>query len=331
MRLTLRFLLALVFAFSLPSMATEKHHVEIREWPVPWADSRPGDPCFVPPNTVWFVGQGGNFLGMLDVQAGVFKRVDLIDEPAPTSLVVASNGMVWFAGTLRGYIGRYDPRSRTVWHVSMPNSAAGDPTMLILEPGERNIWFTVEAGNIVGRLRIESGTVDLVGVPTPHAQPEGIASAPNGSPWIALAGTNKLATIDPRTFALTEHALPRPGARPRRIGFTSDGRLWYTDFAAGYLGSFAVDSAGVKEWRLPRGKDSHPYGIAVDSQDRIWAVETGTQPNMLVGFDPKTERFFSSTPIPSGGKSVRSIRYDRGSGQIWFGTDANTIGAAKVN
>jgi virginiamycin B lyase len=320
----------LALALALPLAAAEKHRVQIKEWPVPWPDSRPRDPYFVSPDSVWFVGQTGNYLATLNPKTGDFKKIDLLDEPGPHNLIVAANGMVWYAGNLRGYIGRYDPHTRRISHITMPNSAAGDPHTLVFDPGERNIWFTVQAGNIIGRLRIESGTVDLIGVSTHDARPYGIAMASDGSPWVALFGTNKLATVDPGKFVLTEHTLPRAAARPRRLGFTSDGRLWYVDFAEGYLGAFTPGTKAVKEWQLPGGKDSRPYAMAVDSQDRIWAVETGSQPNKLVGFDPKKERFFSTTSVPSGGGAIRNMHYERSSGQIWFGTDTNTIGYAKV-
>jgi virginiamycin B lyase len=70
--------------------------------------------------------------------------------------------------------------------------------------------------------------------------------------------------------------------------------------------------------------------MTVDDADRLWAVETGPQPNRLVGFDPKTEQFFGSTPIPSGGSTVRHMVFHRPTREIWFGTDANTIGRAKL-
>jgi virginiamycin B lyase len=59
-------------------------------------------------------------------------------------------------------------------------------------------------------------------------------------------------------------------------------------------------------------------------------VETGSQPNRLIGFDQKTEKFFGLTPIPSGGGTVRHMVFDKRTGQIWFGTDVNTIGRAQV-
>jgi virginiamycin B lyase len=172
----------------------------------------------------------------------------------------------------------------------------------------------------------------MVGLTTPHAVPSDVAMAPNaGNPWFALSGTNKLATVEVLRFMLTEFALPRADARPRQIAFTSDGRLWYTDFAGGYLGVFTTSTHTTKEWPMPGGAASHPYALAVDSQNRIWSVETGTKPGKLVGFDPKTEQFFDTTPIPSGGSVVSKMNYDSSSGKIWFATDANTIGYAQVD
>jgi virginiamycin B lyase len=70
--------------------------------------------------------------------------------------------------------------------------------------------------------------------------------------------------------------------------------------------------------------------MAVDGDDRLWFVETGSEPNRLVGFDPAVERFVSVTEIPSGGGSVRHMHYDGATGAVWFGTDAGTIGRAVV-
>ncbi len=326
-------LLTLVLAASvaLSVAASEKQRtVPIKEWPVPWPDTHPTDP-FVAGSEVWFAGSTGHYLGTLNPQTGAFRRIDLIDEPGPQSVIVAANGMVWFSGTLHGYIGRFDSVTRRIAHMPTPNEAAGDPYTLMFELGERNIWFTAPAGNIVGRLRIDSEVIDLIGVSGRGARPEGLAAAPDGTPWFALAGTHQLASVDPVKFTMTQYPLPRVGARPRRLAFSSDGRLWYVDFAEGYLGVFTPATRDIKEWRFPAGKDSGPYGMALDANDRVWAVETGVQPNRLVGFDPKTATFFSGTPVPSGGGSIGNLRYDKTTGRMWFATEKNTLGFAKVN
>ena len=71
--------------------------------------------------------------------------------------------------------------------------------------------------------------------------------------------------------------------------------------------------------------------ISVVDQDRIWFVETGVQPNRVVGFDTKTSSWFSVTPISqSGGGTVRHMVFHRPTRTLWFGTDANTIARVKV-
>jgi len=321
--------LILVCASAFP--ATQKRAVTIKEWPVPWPDTHPTAPFVARPDAVWFAGSTGHYLATLNPQTGAFKRMDLIDEPGPQSVIVAANGMVWYSGALRGYIGRFDPVSRRIAHLAMPNDAAGDPTTLMFELGERNIWFTVPSGNIVGRLRIDAGVADLLGVPRPNARPEDVASDAEGTPWFALSGTSTLAKVNPEQFAMTAFPLKRTDAQPRRIAFSADGRLWYTDFAQGYLGVFTPATKEQKEWRFPGGKDSHPLGLAVDPLGLVWAVETGRQPSKLIGFDPKTEKFLGPTAIPSGGGEVSQLRYDKAAGGVWFSTSKNTIGFAKVN
>ena len=148
--------------------------------------------------------------------------------------------------------------------------------------------------------------------------------------WFNEFGTNKLGMVDPATMKITEHTQPRPETRGRRIGVTSDDRIWYVDYAKGYLGVFDQKTQQFKEWAMPSGAASRPYGMAVDDQNRIWAVESGVQPNKFVGFDPKTEQFVSVTEIPSGGQTVRHMFFNKSTREIWFGTDAGTIGRAKL-
>src|SRR5688500_20282972 len=81
---------------------------------------------------------------------------------------------------------------------------------------------------------------------------------------------------------------------------------------------------------MPSAKMSLPYAMALDDRGRVWIAETGVQPNRLVGFDPKTESFFSITPVAkSGAGSIRHMVYHQGTKSRRFGTDATTIGQAE--
>ena len=323
--------LALALAIALPAGAAEvRNPVAIDEWTVPYVSSRPRDPDVRSRTEVWFVGQRGHYLARLNPETGEFVRRDLADAAGPHSLVVGTDGIVWYAANLKGYIGRYDPASGVIEKIATANPRARDPHTLIFDQDQRHIWFTVQGGNFVGRLTVAQRAVELIAVPTARARPYGIVIAPDGAPWIALFGTNKLASIDPKSLKLVEYALPDAAARPRRIGASSDGRIYYTDYARGYLGRFDPKTRTVEEWAVPSGDGARPYAMAVDTRDRVWLVETGPSPNTLVGFSPQTETFFSVTPIPSGARSVRHMDYHAATHTVWFGTDANTIGRAKL-
>lgn len=303
--------------------------VDIEEWPVPWQDTRPRDPFMDQAGRVWFVGQVGNYIAYLDPKSGEFKRYTIETGTLPHNVIVHTDGSVWYAGNANARIGRLNAADGRIETFMMPDAAARDPHTLTFD-ASGDLWFTVQGGNYIGRLKPATGKVDLVKVPTAGARPYGIAIDSKGRPWINLFGSHKLATVDPASLALTEIDLPRTDARTRRIAVTADDRVWYVDYMGGALGVYDPATRKFQEWPLPSGDDARPYAMTSDSRGRLWVVETGVQPNMLVGFDPKNGAFFGMTPIPSGGRVVRHMTFNPATNEIWFGTDAGTIGRAVI-
>ena len=318
---------ALCLGLTAPDPAAAQ--VPIKEWPVPYAGSRPRDPYIDGQNRVWFVGQVGNYIAYLDPRSGNFRRYELEEGALPHNLIVDRNDMVWYAGNGNGHIGKLDPRTGKVTRYPMPDPEARDPHTLVFDQ-KGDIWFTVQNSNFVGRLLTKTGKIDLIKVATPGARPYGIKVDSKGRPWFNEFGSDKIAMVDPSTLKIREYSLPSDKSRGRRMAITSDDRVWYVDYTRGFLGRLDPATGQFKEWALPGGPAALPYAMASDDKDRLWMVETGPQPNRLVGFDPKTEKFFGITPIPSGGGTVRHMMFDRRGGQIWFGTDNNTIGRAEV-
>src|SRR5437660_452044 len=295
------------------------------EWTGPWARTRPRDPYLDRKGRVWFVGQEGDYVGMLDPATGAFKKYDLAPGTGPHNLIIDSTGIVWYSGNASGHIGRLDPSDGTIKRFPMPDSLARDPHTMVWDR-HGDIWFTVQGGNFVGKVTTATGQVRLIPATTPRARPYGIALDRSGRPWFVEVGTNKIATVDPASYQLTEYPLPRSEARPRRMAITSDGAVWYGDYAGGRLGRFDTNTKQIEEWALPGGPASRPYALTVDDQDRIWVVETGSQPNKFVGFDTKTHTFLPPADVPSGGGTIRNMVFDPRQHVIWFGSDNNTIG-----
>lgn len=316
--------------------AAAQLQIPIQEWEVPWAQSRPRDPDLGPDGRVWFVGQRGDYVGVLDPATGDMNRFDLSEGAGPHNLLVTDDGTVWYTGNADRHIGRLDAASGAIERFPMPDEAARDPHTLI-EDGHGGMWFTVQGGNFVGHFDPSDGDIELIQAPMAESRgrpassrPYGIKLDSRGVPWVALFGTNLIARVDAASMTLETFELPDPGARPRRLVIDSADRIWYTDYARGKLGRLDPTTGDVSEWDNPGGDDSRPYGMAVDADDRIWFVETGLDPNTFVGFDPATEEFFSRTEIDSGGGAVRHMVYDRDDNVVWFGTDANTIGRAQL-
>ena len=303
--------------------------VEITEWVVPWQETRPRDPYADGKGRVWFVGQRADYVAYLEPVSGEFRRYDLEAGVGPHNLIVDDKGMVWYAGNRAAHIGRLDPESGEIVRYPMPDPDARDPHTLVFD-SSGDIWFTVQGGNFVGKLLVNTGEVKLISLPTQQVRPYGIVIAPDGNPWIVEFGSNKLATVDPATMQLSEIEIPRPEARPRRLEVTSDGAVWYVDFAEGFLGRYDPGTGAFREWATPSGQGARPYAMAVDDRDRLWFVESGVDPNLFVGFDPASEQFFSVTAIESGGGTVRHMYYHGPTREIWFGTDTNTVGRARV-
>ena len=322
---------AVVFTGAIPPSASslDAQELTIEEWEVPWAGTRPRDPYVAPDGRVWFVGQTADYAARLDPEDGSFQRFDLPEGSGPHNLIVDADGIVWYAGNRDAHIGRLDPETGVVTRYPMPDERASDPHTLVFD-SQGVIWFTVQYGTMVGRFDPGTGAVDLVEGPTPDSRPYGIVIDSEDRPWIVEFAGGKVATVDPRTLELREYPLARAEARPRRLVVTSDGGVWYVDFAGGFLGRLDRETGAVREVALPGGESSRPYGMAVDQGDRIWLVETGVHPNRLVGYDTRASRFVGQAEIPSGAGSVRHMYYDAARRSVWFGTDANTVGRARL-
>jgi virginiamycin B lyase len=304
--------------------------VQHSAWDVPW-QGRPRDPYVAPAgDRVWFVGQSGNYVAFFTPANGQFRQIAIDSGTHPHTVVVDKQGNAWYAGNMNGMIGRIDGRSLAIRRYPMPEAAARDPHTIDFD-SKGNLWFSLQNSNMMGQLDVTTGAVALIRMPTPRSRPYGVVVAPDNTVWFDLFGTNKIGMIAAGTKTVKEYVLPDERARPRRIARTSDGGIWYTDYSRGFLGRLDPASGAVKEWELPGKGASLPYAMAVDEQDRLWVVETGVRPNRLVGFDPKSQRFFGHTNIGKDAvNAVRHMVYDPATRALWYGSDQGQLGRAVV-
>ncbi len=320
--------LALSTLLALPCAAAA---VEIREWTVPWPDTRPRDPSVAPDGKVWFVGQTGNYLARFDPARESFDRFDLPADTRPHTVVVDAEGQPWVAGNGNGTILRHGPDGALRQTYTVPTAAGigtRDPHTFAFD-GRGGLWFTMQQGNAIGHLDVATGAMRVVAVSTPQARPYGIVATPSGDAWAVLFGVARLARIQRADLGLTEVELPRPLTRPRRLGLDASGAVWYVDFAQGFLGRHDPATGMTQEWPTP-SKLSAPYAMTIDARGHPWLFETAPQPNLLWRFEPAKQTFADSTPVPGGAGVVRHMTFDARCACTWFGTDRNTLGRATL-
>jgi len=279
--------------------------VEFKEWQVPTLGQRSRDPVEAPDGSIWWVGQFGNLVGRLDPKTGEMKEYQLPPKSLPHSVNIDRDGNAWYTGNGNGTIGKLNAKTGEITVYPMPDPAARDPHTAEFD---RNgtLWFTAQNSGYLGRLDPKTGEVKLVKVKTPGAKPYGIKIDAEGNPWFSCNGSNCLVKIDPATMEQTEVKLPIPATTSRRLDIAEDGMIWFVNSSQGKIGRHNPKTGEIKEWDSPSGKASHPYAIAV-IDGFVWYNESGTRPDMLVRFDPKTETF-QSWPIPSGGVHAGIIR-----------------------
>lgn len=317
-RLSMLACAAFVLASHAPVAAQQDAKVDLKEWDVAFG-GRTRDPAVAPDGKVWFVGQAGNYIAWFDPKTEQFKRFEIEEGTNPHNLIVDQQGIVWYAGNRNGRIGRLDPNGGGL--STIMTGEAKDPHTLIFD-GKGNIWFTSQGSNRIGRLNMKSQKVDLI---TPHetsSNPYGIVMDKDGNPWAALLRTNLIVKLDPATMAVTKFKQGSDAARSRRLDVTSDGMIWYGDEARGFLGRINPATGETTEWQAPGGPKALPYALTKDDKGRLWFSETGAT-KQLVGFDPKTEKFFAVVPV-SG--NIRHMFFHAPTQALWFGTDANKIG-----
>ena len=310
---------------------SQDNPLEPKEWTVPWERTRPRDPIQDKTGRVWFVGQTGNYIAYLNPQSGEFKQYSIDAGTNPHNIVVDNDNGVWYTGNRNNRLVRLIPETGELKTYPIPDSTVRDPHTMIFDKSGI-AWFTAQGSQRIGRFDPKTGEFKLWRPSQQRSNPYGVVVDGNGVPYFILFGTNRIASVDPKTLEYKEFVMPDTLSRGRRLAVTSDNTLWFGDYR-GFLGHLDPKTGKFEEFPLPSGRQAGPYAMTQDDQDRVWLVEANQQPNKLIAFDTKTKQWVANIEIPMNGaqrNTIRHMTFNRATRELWFGTDAGTIGRIKV-
>jgi virginiamycin B lyase len=134
--------------------------------------------------------------------------------------------------------------------------------------------------------------------------PQLMATAPDGSIFIAQGSANKIAHIalpgsaSSGKLGVREYTVPTEKSFPQGIAVTSDGIVWFTEKSAGKIARLDPQTGVITEFATPT-PNSGPVGITVGPDGRIWFTEAFA--NKIGALDPKNpskmEEFSIPTPV----------------------------------
>jgi virginiamycin B lyase len=120
--------------------------------------------------------------------------------------------------------------------------------------------------------------------------------------------------------AIQEYALPA-GSGPHDVAPASDGGVWFTAQAAGYLGWLDPATGDVRQ--IPLGDHSAPHGVIRGPDGAPWVTDGGQ--NAIVRVDPQTSAA-QAFPLPTQRNAdLNTATFDR-NGTLWFTGQAGYYG-----
>jgi streptogramin lyase len=186
---------------------------------------------------------------------------------------VDAKGIVWFTVAFSNHVGRFDPVSKEMKVLTLP----------------------------------QTSSTGVACCPVPY----GIDVHPlDGSIWYTKLFADKIGRIDPTTLAITEIDSPVEG--PRRQRFDRAGNLWITGFSQGEIARLDTRSMRARVYPLPQfapGEVPSPYALAIHpaTQD-VWVNDVNT--DHAYRFIPGEERFVAY-PMPLRGTYTRDFTFTK--------------------
>lgn len=200
-----------------------------------------------------------------------------------------------------------------------PNPCGNGHSISVAPDGR--VWFAGIAQHKLGMFDPSTERFRCWDIPTPRGRPHGIKVDPDGFVWLTVTGipNNKVTTFDPKTELFVDYFMPKTPQKfmyPHTLVFDRQKNPVFSFEYGDAIGRIQRATGRLEVWPVPTAR-SRPYGIEVDRNGIIWALEF--LGNKIIRLDPTTGNV-REYPHPrlADDPGLRRMALDS-QGRIWFG------------
>ena len=185
---------------------------------------------------------------------------------------------------------------------------------------EGNVWYTDRGTpNRIGRVDPRTAEFKDFVLPVPTADPHGLTVDKQGNVFWAETNGFHLGRLDPKTGTMQRYDMNVDGKSKGSLGHTpvldSKQNVWFTVIVGNKIGKWDRATEKVVALYEPPTKNSYPYGVFIDKNDKLWFAEyAGCN---ITKFDPVSQDFTEYAPLTKPCQ-IRRLGMDS-KGIVWFG------------
>jgi virginiamycin B lyase len=256
-----------------------------------------------------------------------FSELTLSNGANPYGISVDRNGIVWFAETGSGSIGRYDPITGKLNEFSLPQTGSRPFYLTIDKNG--SVWVSETQYNQIVMFDSKTSTFKQYPIPTPGAVPGGITADNSGNIWFTEEISDKIGILVPSTGNITEFQIPTTDSIPIQVAVDQHGTIWFTESKTGKIGSLNPSNGSVSEFVPFNSTLLGPTGLVIGADGGVWFTEHAG--NRITTFNPTTQTF-KSYPLSNNQAFPFGLVFDQQQNRIWFVEHiGNSIGTLDLN
>ena len=189
-------------------------------------------------NNIWVSAFDKNFLLKYDQSTREFEGFEFPDNSGLFTLLLDSEGKLWFTESLAGKIGYINTQTGKIKEFT-PDTPLQSPEALYFDK-EGNLWITEHTGLNIVKFNPILETFERIPVPNPDSLPFGMTQDRYNNIWFAQHTIDQLGVYDPDNNNLNELNIPTEQSFAQFMTSDDKGNVWFVEQQGNKLGMVKI-------------------------------------------------------------------------------------------